>query len=186
MERLPGESTPAYEAYKLYVSLGPGRTQREVCLRLAKSRALISRWSYRHHWLKRARAWDDRMDKVAVKAEEEKLAESAGQWAQRMIETREEAFQMACRLIEKAEAMLKFPLAETISKDGKTIIKPGRWNLADAARMIDVAHRLKQLVTGLPTERHEVAGPDGQPLPAATAQVLVYIPSNGREANLPD
>jgi hypothetical protein len=181
MERLPGESNPAYEAFKTYAGLGPGRSTREVCRRLNKSIALIGKWSAKHHWVQRAAALDDRLGQIALEAEEAKLIESAGQWAKRMQETREEAFQMASKLAEKAEAMLKFPVAETISADGKTVVKPGRWTFADAAKMIDVAHRLKQLVTGLPTDRFEHAGPDGQPLAANTTQVLFYIPNNGRD-----
>lgn len=77
--------------------------------------------------------------------------------------------------------MLKFPLAEQVTKDGKTVIKPGRWSFADAARLIDVASRLKQLATGLPTDRHEHSGPEGQPLPNGGPQVMFYIPSNGRD-----
>ncbi|HOW67937.1 MAG TPA: hypothetical protein P5186_16220 [Candidatus Paceibacterota bacterium] len=181
MERLPGESTQAYEAFRTYAGLGPGRSTREVCKRLNKSIALIGKWSAKHHWVERAAAFDDRLDRITQEAEEAKLIEKAGEWAERMQHTREEAYQMASRLVEKAEAMLKFPLAETISKDGKTIIKPGRWTFADAAKMLDVAHRLKQLVTGLPTDRHEHSGPEGQPLPVVNSQVLFYLPNNGRD-----
>jgi hypothetical protein len=181
MERLPGESTPAYEAFKMYANLGAGRSVREVCRRLDKCTTLVGKWSSKYQWVNRAAAFDDRLDKITREAEEAKLIESAGEWAKRMQQTREEAYQMATRLVEKAEAMLKFPLAETVSQDGKTVIKPGRWTFADAAKMIDVAHRLKQLVTGLPTDRFEHAGPDGQPLAANSTQVLVYIPNNGRD-----
>ena len=47
--------------------------------------------------------------------------------------------------------------------------------------MIEVSHRLKQLATGLPTDRFEHTGPEGQSLPAATAQVLFYVPDNRRD-----
>ena len=181
MERLPDESPQAFEAFKLYMEMGPGRTVRETCRRLAKSWPVISGWSARHHWLERAREFDNGLEKIIRAAEEEKLIQSAGKWATRMQETRECAYQIAIRLVEKAEAMLKFPLAEKVSKDGKTVIRPGRWTFADAARMLEVANRLKQLATGLPTERQELTGPDGQLLGAVTSQVLFYIPGNGRD-----
>ncbi len=181
MDRLPDESPPAYEAFKTYLEMGGGRSVREVSRRLSKSWTLISRWSSQHHWVERAREFDNRVERITRDAEEAKLIQSAGLWAQRMQETRESAFQTATKLIDKAEAMLKFPLAETTTRDGKTVIRPGRWTFADAARMLEVANRLKQLATGLPTERFEHAGPDGQALPSVTSQVMFYVPSNGRD-----
>jgi hypothetical protein len=121
----------------------------------------------------RAAAFDARLNEVATLAEERKLAQQAGLWARRMVESREEAFQLANKLIAKAQAMLDYPLAQTTSADGKTTVKPARWNFSDAARMADVAARLKQLATGLPTERLEHSGPDGAPLVSLTTQVNV-------------
>jgi hypothetical protein len=175
------ESTPACEARELYLRMGPERSIQKVADQLDKSGALIGRWSSRYDWQQRAAEYDADLAKAAKAAEERKLQASAGRWAERLIATREEAYQTARQLIEKAEAMLKFPLAEQVTKDGKTVVKPGRWSFADAARMIDVASRLKQLATGLPTDRHEHSGPEGQPLPNAAPQVVFYIPSNGRD-----
>jgi hypothetical protein len=140
---------------------------------LAKSATLIGRWSSKHDWPKRAAAYDDHIANTAFAAEEATLVQHAGKWATRMEATREEAFQIAGKLIEKAEAMLKFPLAETTSADGKTTIKPGRWTFADAAKLADVAARLKQLATGLPTERLEHSGPDGAPMVSLATQINV-------------
>ena len=173
MERLPDETGPAYEAFKMFVEMGVDRSGREVARRLNKSWSLLSRWSVRHRWLERAIEFDAQLQSIAQQAEEEKLVKSAGRWAKRMEETREEAFQMAGLLVEKAQAMLKFPLAETTSADGRTSIKPGRWTFADAAKLADVAARLKQLATGLPTERLEHSGPDGAPLVSLATQVNV-------------
>jgi hypothetical protein len=175
------ESTPAREARELYLRMGPERSIQKVAGELDKSAALIGRWSSRYGWQQLAADYDSDMAKAAKAAEERKLQATAGRWAERLIATREEAYQMAKQLIEKAEAMLKFPLAEQVTKDGKTVIKPGRWTFADAARMIDVANRLKQLATGLPTDRHEHSGPDGQPLAGGGPQVVFYIPSNERD-----
>lgn len=133
----------------------------------------MGRWSSKHDWRQRAAAYDDHIAKTAFDAEEKKLVKRAGVWAERMEQTREEAFHMAGLLVEKAQAMLKFPLSETTTADGKTTVKPARWNFSDAARMADVAARLKQLATGLPTERLEHSGPDGSPIVSLTTQVNV-------------
>ncbi len=173
LDRHPRESNPAYAAFLAYIELGVGRSVRQVARRLAKSATLIGRWSSKHDWPKRAAAYDDHIAKTAFEAEEAKLVKKAGVWAERMEQTREEAFQMAGKLIAKAQAMLEYPLAQTTSADGKTTIKPARWNFSDAARMADVAARLKQLATGLPTERLEHSGPDGTPLVSLATQVNV-------------
>ncbi len=159
MDRLPNESEPAYQAYRMFVEAGIGRSAREVGRRLGKDWSLISRWSSGHRWLERARAFDARLQHVAHKAEEEMIIASAGRWAKRMEETREEAFQVAEELIAKARAMLKFPISESTSVDGKTVVKPGRWSFADAARMADTAAKLKAMATGLPSEHGDASGP---------------------------
>lgn len=173
LDRRPGESNPAYAAFLAYIELGVGRSVLAVGRRLAKSRSLVSRWCMRHDWVRRAAAYDDYIAKTAFEAEEAKLVKRAGVWAKRMEETREEAFQMAGLLVEKAQAMLKFPLSETTTADGKTVIRPGRWTFADAAKLADVAARLKQMATGLPTERLEHSGPDGAPMVSLATQVNV-------------
>lgn len=180
MQRLPNESEPAYEAFVMYVQAGVGRSAREVGRKLGKDWSLISRWCSKHRWLERAQAFDRRLQHVAQKAEEERIIASAGLWAKRMEQTREEAFEVAEELIAKARAMLKFPLSESTSADGKTVVKPGRWSFADAARMTDIAARLKQLSVGLPTERLEHLGrgaeasEEGPAVPVEEIQAAVF------------
>jgi len=57
-ERQPGESLQAYEAFKLYRDNGANRSARAVGQQLAKSWSLISRWSSRNHWVRRAAQYD--------------------------------------------------------------------------------------------------------------------------------
>ncbi len=56
-------------------------------------------------------------------------------------------------LLAKARAMLAWPLCENVvSKDGlTTIIKPCRWRLVDAARMVETAFDLAMLAVGAST-----------------------------------
>jgi transposase-like protein len=177
MEQLPDESPKAFAAFRAYAELGAKRSTTAVARTLSRSAPLIRRWSARYQWVKRAAAFDAGLERVASAAEEKELTTQAGLWAKRMQETREAAYIMADRLIEKAEAMLKFPLAETTTRDGKTMVRPGRWTFADAARMLEGANRLKQLATGLPTERLEHSGPDGTPMtvPAISVQNLEAV-----------
>jgi hypothetical protein len=100
-----------------------------------------------------------------------------------MAKTREEAYQTAQRLIEKGNGMLGFPLSRKTSRDGKTVIEPGKWTFADAARLMDTALKLKALATGLPTDRTEHTGPEGAAIPVAVnaGQVVIYVPADDRD-----
>ncbi len=58
-ERREGEGTKAFEAFKIYLSLGEERSADKVGKQLGKSNKLMERWSARHDWVKRAHAYDD-------------------------------------------------------------------------------------------------------------------------------
>lgn len=57
-ERQKTETPKAYEAFCLYRDMGPQRTLRAVGEQLAKTHAIISRWSSAYGWAERVRAWD--------------------------------------------------------------------------------------------------------------------------------
>lgn len=181
-DRRPTETEPAYAAFKLYLQLGHGRSMRDVARKLDKNHALMSRWSKRHFWPERALSYDAHIESISRDAEEKTLRATADTWATRYLESRERSYLVAQGLRKKAEAMLAFPLQEqTASKDGKTIIiKPCKWSVADAARMMEVAMKLERLSVGLSTEKTEHTGPEGAPIPVQTPQVVFYIPDNGR------
>ena len=183
-ERQGGESAKAFAAFIVYRDMGSKRSLREVGQKLGKSSALIERWAALWGWGERVAAFDAHVEAVAHAAEEEALKANARKWAKRAEAHREDKFADAAMLKEKARAMLAFPLIErTTSQDGKTvIIKPGRWNMGDAARMLDLADRLEALSVGAPTERHEMTGPDGVAVvPQQAESVVFYIPENGRD-----
>lgn len=64
-ERLPEESTEAFEAFKEYRDMGAERSLAKVGEKLGKSTALMERWSARHDWVKRVTAWDDDVEREA-------------------------------------------------------------------------------------------------------------------------
>src|SRR5947209_3674977 len=67
--RLPRESLKAHAAFVVYRDLGRERSLRAVAKLLHRSRQLIDRWSRRHDWVARCRAWDDHRDFVLRKAQ---------------------------------------------------------------------------------------------------------------------
>lgn len=56
-DRLPGESSAAYEAFKIYLNM-PNRSYQRVVNELSKSRQLITRWASNYEWKTRAAAYD--------------------------------------------------------------------------------------------------------------------------------
>lgn len=139
-----GESMAAYQAFAEYRDMGLDRSQEAVAAKLSKSRQLLGRWASKWSWVARARDYDAHMADIEQKAREKALTKKAENWA-------EKELQMARLLYEKAEAMLKFPLAQQRSQDGKTIVEPARWGMRDAGAIADTAVKLARLSQGEPT-----------------------------------
>lgn len=60
----PKESPQAFQAFRLYLDLGLERTQGQVARQLEKSFQLISKWSTRNDWRRRAEAWNIHEDEI--------------------------------------------------------------------------------------------------------------------------
>jgi len=74
--QLPGESGPAYEAFRVFLELGSRRSVAEVVRRLGKKGSLIWRWVTRHDWRHRAWLWDVQQageDEAAVRQQRERV-----------------------------------------------------------------------------------------------------------------
>lgn len=52
--------------------------------------------------------------------------------------------------------MLKFPLAERITRKDGVVIKPARWSARDIARYMEVASKLGRLAAGMETDKTQV------------------------------
>lgn len=67
-DRQKGESARAFEAFLVYLQMGPERSIRAVAQRCNKSYTLIGRWSGDNGWVERCRAWDNYLQHEAKKA----------------------------------------------------------------------------------------------------------------------
>jgi len=67
-ERQKGESARAFEAFLVYLQMGPERSIRAVAQKCTKSVSLIRRWSSDNNWVERCRAWDNYLQQEAKKA----------------------------------------------------------------------------------------------------------------------
>jgi hypothetical protein len=122
-------------------------------------------WAMYHRWDERAveyERWRRTRDQIAK--EQEQAAEQK-KWDDIRKAERERGLGLGRALLEKAQAMLQFPLAEVervteVYNDGRAkevqVFKPAGWNFGTVARMIAVGSKLVQLMAELDTERHRI------------------------------
>jgi len=138
-EQQPRESAKAFAAFSLYLNLGPERSTAEVARQLAKSEQLIRRWSAKFGWTDRVAAHAAHLAVVERKAIETTARGKAAEWETRETQLRETEWSMH----EAAIAAAKRGLAAYMEKT--TVYA----NLADIARMLEIASKLGRLATGL-------------------------------------
>lgn len=155
-ERMPNESSKAYEAFLEYCKLGPARTLTEVGQRLHKSRTLCGTWSGRWQWQLRVRRYDADQIKIRRDADAMAALEFARETEAERIELRRTCLQLAKKCAEKFTQMMGFPVAKTevveTYEDGRskvTIVHPGPWRVGDAVRMAHAVQSLGSFGTGI-------------------------------------
>lgn len=158
-ERLPNEGTRAYEAFCAYRNLDASeRSLRKVAAMLGKSETLIGRWSSTHGWVNRVAAWDveqDRLWRIDLAARRRKIID-------RQLRTAATATQKV------AEGLLKL--------DGETLTP------SELTRLFEVAARIEREALGQPV-KHEISGPDGEPVAVAVGEFL-QLPAERRREEL--
>jgi hypothetical protein len=153
-EQQENESAKAFAAFSLYLSLGEQRSLESVSQKLGKSKALMERWSKRHHWSERVQAHGAHMATVEREATEALTREKSVEWAKRKQEIREREWEMHEKCLAAARrALTAFMEREKVYA-----------NLADIARILEIASKLGRLASGLATDKTEVTGEDGGPV----------------------
>ncbi len=149
-EKQPDEKTHIYEAARIYFEMGPGRSLQAVAAQCRRHPSTVARWSTRHGWAARARAYDS----YRLKAEDDErrrwLAEAdrteAQRWRERLQSKREEEWETSQALIAKAREMLACSLEDT------------KWNWRDAAALINQAAQLVRMAAGEAEQAEESSG----------------------------
>lgn len=160
-EQQPKESAKAFAAFSLYLSLGAERSTREVGKRLGKSEGLIERWSAKFDWRSRVAAHAAHLALVEREAIEAVARSKASEWETRKQKLLETEWAMHERAIEAAKRGLDAYMARE-----KVFA-----NLADIARMLEIASKLGRLATGLGDgERRK-----GDELPVVRVEVNVAL-----------
>jgi hypothetical protein len=161
-EQQPRESNKAFAAFSLYLSLGPERSLDVVRKKLGKSARLIQRWSGKFDWTERVSAHGAHLAVVEREAIEAAARGKAAEWSSREQKLRETEWAMH----EAAIAAAKKGLAAYMERDKVYA------NLADIARMLEIASKLGRLATGLGTDGERSKGDD---LPAVRVEVTVAL-----------
>lgn len=76
-ERLPGESSKAYQAFCEYRDMGADRSIRKLAQARGKptSTKWLSHWSAKYSWVERAKAYDDYLEQEKRKEQEKAILE---------------------------------------------------------------------------------------------------------------
>lgn len=161
-EQQPRESNKAFAAFSLYLSLGPQRSTREVGQKLGKSEGLMQRWAAKFDWPERVAAYATHLAIVEREAIEAAARSKAAEWSSREEKLRETEWTMH----ERAIAAAKRGLDAYMERDKVYA------NLADIARMLEIASKLGRLATGLGTDGERRKGDD---LPTVRVEVTVAL-----------
>jgi len=145
----------------LYLSLGAERSTREVGKQLGKSEGLIERWAAKFDWRSRVAAHAAHLAIVEREAIEAAARGKAAEWSSREQKLRETEWAMH----EAAIAAAKKGLAAYMDREKVYA------NLADIARMLEIASKLGRLATGL----GDGDGRKADDLPAMRVEVTVAL-----------
>jgi hypothetical protein len=155
------ESDKAFAAFSVYLSLGAERSTREVGKQLGKSEGLIERWAAKFDWRSRVAAHAAHLAVVEGEAIEAAARGKAAEWESREQKLRETEWAMHERAIAAAEKAFKAFM------DREKVYA----NLADIARMLEIASKLGRLATGLGTDGERKRNE----LPAVRVEVRVAL-----------
>ncbi|MEI8290804.1 MAG: hypothetical protein WCH99_15155 [Verrucomicrobiota bacterium] len=144
-EQQPRESARAYAAFKTYLEMGSQRSLAQVAQKSAKSLPLLKRWSAKYEWPARVQAHAAHLAELERVAIQGVAMEKAVEWHKTHEAIRREAWQEA----EKTIAMVR-RAREEWEKSGRA---PG---FEGMARMLELAFKLKQIASGMPSEIKEV------------------------------
>jgi hypothetical protein len=154
-EQQAKESTKAFEAFTIYLNLGPQRSLATVRQKLGKSRALIERWCSKFDWVERVNAYNALIVATKQKLKEEFLREIALAEAERDKAQEEAEWKSRCRALRLAnEAMDRWEANE------------GKYGtLEGIARLLELASVLGRRSRGMPLQvKEEPPPPQSAPM----------------------
>lgn len=137
----PGESAPAFEARRAYVTLGAERSLQAVGAKLGKSGSLISRWSARWSWVDHAAAYDQHTAELELTAQAKERARIATRVERARLTLPDTELESAARMYTRAMDLLDLPHVRrrTVEDGQPVIIQPAHAGEFRAAKELLVA-----------------------------------------------
>lgn len=169
--RQQDETDESWMAFFTYLSLHPSERSKDTAYAEftgregAQSPPSWDRWATRYRWAARVLEYERWRKGREVMEEERKQRDENAKWEAIRQQERERGLKIGQALLEKAQAMLQFPLAEVervtaVYDDGREkevqIFRPAGWNFGTVARMIEVGSKLTQLMSQMATEHHKI------------------------------
>ena len=164
-EQQARESDKAFAAFSLYLSLGPQRSLDAVATKLGKSKTLMERWCRRHAWVARVQAQGEYLAGLEREATGGLIRAKANEWLERQQKLRESEWDMHEQCIAAARRGL------TAYMEREKVYA----NLADIARMVEVASKMGRLASGMATDKTDVSGEDGGAIKVEFALALKKV-----------
>ena len=161
-EQQPKESAKAFAAFSLYLNMGSERSLAEVAQKLHKSVTMLGRWSAKFDWPARVQAHAAHLAGVEREAVEVVARGNAAEWLARQQALRETEWAMHERAIAAAKRGL----------DAYMVRDKVYANLADIARMLEIASKLGRLASGLGTDGE---GRKADELPTVRVEVTLAL-----------
>ncbi len=128
-EQQPGESGPAFAAFRAFRDMGPGRSAVKAYGQgrgkggARQTPGRWNAWAKAHRWPERARAFDAHFETIRLHHADEVVAERARTWAIRREEHIERTWQVAQEFTRRVDLLLKLPAIDvTTEADGKTTV----------------------------------------------------------------
>ncbi len=161
--QLPGESNRAYESFKLYLNMGPKRSQKRVAKKLSVSRQYIGRLSRLYKWRERVSAAFLEDHDAERRAKDQAALEVARELELRRECVRKDAWRLYSQFIEATEQHLRLPLSKS---------KP-----SDAAALAKMADILWRIAVGEQVSPSELTGHPGygNPVPRPGAVPIINV-----------
>ena len=143
------ESNRAFDAFKIYLDLGPKRSLAAVGRQLGKNRTSFYRWSTKFDWPARVRAYTAHVALVERQTVEAAATRNGVDWAKRQEQQREEEWQTRT----EALALAREAIARWKTPDEKGRLRCG--SLEGIARLLDLASKLGRMSSGLSLEQDD-------------------------------
>ncbi len=143
-DRLPDESDVAWEAFTVYLTMGPNRSIAKTGQVLGKNLVTLGDWSKKHSWVMRVSAYETEQGRLRIE-----------QANQRRQETLTQQADVARALVASAAKLVTPPRKvgnRTLSDEERRDWKPSPDAARAAAQALREGHTVTRLTMGLPTQ----------------------------------